>query len=78
MFLCTTPLSNLYPINSQVSNYLHVLTSKAENSADPDQLASIKPADQDPHCFQTGCIRDHRGSSRISGEGVQKKGVRFA
>ena len=22
-----------------------------ENSVDPDQLASGKPADQDPHCF---------------------------
>ena len=22
-----------------------------ENSVDPDQLASEKPADQDPHCF---------------------------
>ena len=22
-----------------------------ENSVDPDQLASKKPADQDPHCF---------------------------
>ena len=22
-----------------------------ENSVDPDQLASQKPADQDPHCF---------------------------
>ena len=22
-----------------------------ENSVDPDQLASLKPADQDPHCF---------------------------
>ena len=22
-----------------------------ENSVDPDQLASVKPADQDPYCF---------------------------
>ena len=26
-----------------------------ENSADPDQLASKKPADQDPHFFPTTC-----------------------
>ena len=25
--------------------------SCSENSVDPDQLASEKPADQDPHCF---------------------------
>ena len=25
--------------------------SRFENSIDPDQLASQKPADQDPHCF---------------------------
>ena len=28
-----------------------------ENSVDPDQLASKKPADQDPHCFP----RDNSG-----------------
>ena len=27
-----------------------------ENSADPDQLASEKPADLDLHCFKTGYI----------------------
>ena len=26
-----------------------------ENSVDPDQLASEKPADQDLHCFLTAC-----------------------
>ena len=26
-----------------------------ENSVDPDQLASKKPADQDPHCFHSAC-----------------------
>ena len=26
--------------------------SHFENIVDPDQLASEKPADQDPHCFQ--------------------------
>ena len=28
--------------------------SEMENSVDPDQLASKKPADQDLHCFQNG------------------------
>ena len=26
-------------------------TKCIENSEDPDQLASVKPSDQDPHCF---------------------------
>ena len=26
-----------------------------ENSVDSDQLASRKPADQDPHCFHSAC-----------------------
>ena len=26
-----------------------------ENSVDPDQLASEKPADQDPHSFHSAC-----------------------
>ena len=30
-----------------------VKQSRMENSMDPDQLASEKPADQDLHCFQT-------------------------
>ena len=30
--------------------------SRFENSVDPDQLTSEKPADQDPHCFfQSSC-----------------------
>ena len=29
-----------------------------ENNVDPDQLASRKPADQDPHCFQH-CLYMH-------------------
>ena len=32
--------------------HVHVLTSRVENSVDPDQLASLKPADLDLHCFQ--------------------------
>ena len=34
------------------SIYKHALTSRVENSVDHDQLASEKPADLDPHCFQ--------------------------
>ena len=33
-----------------------VFTSRGENSVDPDQLASEKPADRDLHCFQNGII----------------------
>ena len=29
-----------------------------ENSVDPDQLPSEKPADRDPHCFQL-CLIKH-------------------
>ena len=32
--------------------------SDFENSVDPDQLASKKPADQDQHCFQL-CLYIH-------------------
>ena len=32
--------------------YLHVFSSREENSVDPDQLASQKPADLDLQCFQ--------------------------
>ena len=31
---------------------LNMDTPCFENSVDPNQLASKKPADQDPHCFQ--------------------------
>ena len=36
----------------QKSIYCHEFTSKVENSVDPDQLASQKPADLDLHSFQ--------------------------
>ena len=48
-----TPPQILYPIKLQGSIYWHVLTSRVENSVNPDQLASEKPADLDLHCFQT-------------------------
>ena len=54
IFLCPSFLSILYPINLQDFSYQHkhVLTSRMKNSMDPDQLASEKPADLNPHCFQ--------------------------
>ena len=39
-------------IKSNYSSYMLVFTSRMENSVDPDQLASQKPADLDLHCFQ--------------------------
>ena len=33
--------------------FLHVFTSRVENSVDPDQLASLKPTDLDPLFFKT-------------------------
>ena len=33
------------------SAHIHLFTSRVENSADPDQLASKKPADLDQHRF---------------------------
>ena len=43
---------NFSPINLRDSSQQHV-TSKVENSVDPDQLASQKPADLGLHCFKT-------------------------
>ena len=42
-----TILPSLYPINSQDSSDKHIFTSRVENSMDPDQLVSVKPADLD-------------------------------
>ena len=43
-----------FPSNFQ-SNFTPRIsvTSRVENSVDPDQLASQKPADLDLHCFQS-------------------------
>ena len=50
-----TLLSNFYPTKLAGDlSYKHVFTSRVENSVDPDQLASQKPADQDLHCFRNG------------------------
>ena len=51
-YFMATPLPNFHPIKLPDSSYKHVLTSRTENSVDPDQLASWKPADLDLHCFQ--------------------------
>ena len=40
------------PIDLQEYSYYQLFTSRAENSVDPDQLASQKPADLDLHCFK--------------------------
>ena len=48
----TPPQSNFYQIDLQDFSYWHGLTIRVENSVDPDQLASEKPADLDLHCFQ--------------------------
>ena len=34
---------------------LNMDVSCFKNSVDPDQLASLKPVNQDPHCFQSAC-----------------------
>ena len=41
-----------YPMICKIVCYKHVFTRGVENSVDPDQLASEKPADLDLHCFQ--------------------------
>ena len=54
---------NFHLIKLQDSNYEHVFKSIVENSVDPDQLASEKPADLDLRCFQnkinpgSACLR---------------------
>ena len=39
--------------------------SRFENSVDPDQLGSEKPADQDPHWFQL-CLEIHGDNWNLS------------
>ena len=34
------------------SSYLHVFTNRVQNSKDPEQLGSQKPADLNLNCFQ--------------------------
>ena len=36
-----------------------------ENSVDPDQLASVKPADQDPRRFSL-CLKTHANSNNLA------------
>ena len=47
-----------FTFNLQDSSYKHLFTRRAENSVDPDQLASEKPADLDPHFFQNRIYPD--------------------
>ena len=50
--LCTTIFPILSTIILQDFHDKHTMfTSKVENSMDPDQLASQKPADLDLHCL---------------------------
>ena len=49
--LCTTLLPNV-SFNSFVEFQLLACYYRVEDSVDPDQLASQKPADLDLHCFQ--------------------------
>ena len=44
-----------------------------ENIVDPNQLASLKPADQDPHCFPL-CLSIHANNWTNFG-GVQNKTI---
>ena len=53
------------PIFIQLTSCITVFSmySQAEwkKSVDPDQLASEKPADQEPHCFQNGIYSGSAG-----------------
>ena len=42
---------------------MYAFTSKFENSVDPNQLASQKPADLDLHCFQNRVYMMMEGSN---------------
>ena len=50
-------LPSFYFLNLQDSSHYYEFTSRLENSADLDQLASKKPADLDLHYFKTGYIQ---------------------
>ena len=47
-----------YAQHTLIFSKLHPDLSHFENSVDPDQLASQKPADQDPHCFSICMLID--------------------
>ena len=50
--LCVLHSSNVIQIRYlQDNSYKYVLSNRVDNSVDPDQLASKKPADLDRHCF---------------------------
>ena len=48
----STLLPNFHQISLPDLCDRHVFTSRAENSVDPDQLAFLKPAELNLHCFQ--------------------------
>ena len=51
--LCTTlPPSIFIRLNCRIPANGVLFTSRVDNNVDPDQLASQKPADLGPHCFQ--------------------------
>ena len=50
-FIFLPLLPNFCPMSIQDSFDWHALTSRVENSVDPDQLVSRKPADLDLQCF---------------------------
>ena len=56
--LCTTLLSNSYPINLQDSS---LSMYRVENIVDPEHLASQKQADLDLYCFQNGTYQVYHG-----------------
>ena len=45
--LCTGTISTVYLYKTRIY--------PVDNSPDADQLASVKPADQDPHSFHSTC-----------------------
>ena len=44
--------SNIHLVNMQQFSCKHILSIRVENSVDPDQMASSRPADLDIYCFQ--------------------------
>ena len=51
VILCTTLLSNFYPVNLQYSSCKYVFSIVEENSVDPDQLALREVSGFEPSVF---------------------------
>ena len=64
-YVCVQVLPYFFIWTCMIPRSQHVSTSRVENSVDPDQLASQKPADLNLHCFQnrislgTACYWDN-------------------